>query len=242
MEDIKTETIGTGTIGAKRMETKSIGAEEGAFTIEKKCPLRDGMTISRDTKLGTENRVTYFSLGKDSSISQESYDCMTMYLGAAGVGNFLVGNPVRQMELKQGDLLLVQEKTLCGVESIQGTTYVEIIIKKETKTMNNIVKAGEILHLKNLISYEEGCITNLDIAKNEKMKFVLMAFDEGTGLQPHRAPGNAILFAIEGKAIVQYEGKDYPLSAGECFRFEKNGLHSVTADGRFKMALLLVIE
>ena len=32
------------------------------------------------------------------------------------------------------------------------------------------------------------------------------------------------------------------ISAGENFRFDKNGLHSVTADERFKMGLLLVLE
>ena len=48
--------------------------------------------------------------------------------------------------------------------------------------------------------------------------------------------------ALEGKATIGYEGIDYEISAGECFRFEKNGLHSVTANGRFKMALLLVLE
>lgn len=74
------------------------------------------------------------------------------------------------------------------------------------------------------------------------MKFVLMAFDEGTGLTPHRAPGNAILTALEGKAIIGYEGRDYELNAGESFRFDKNGLHSVTPQGKFKMSLLLVLE
>ena len=54
--------------------------------------------------------------------------------------------------------------------------------------------------MKDLISYEEGSIANLDIAHADNMKFVLMAFDEGTGLTPHRAPGNAILTALEGKA------------------------------------------
>ena len=36
------------------------------------------------------------------------------------------------------------------------------------------------------------------------------------------------------KEIQLYEGKDYELSEGECFRFEKNGLHSVTANGKFR--------
>ena len=58
----------------------------------------------------------------------------------------------------------------------------------------------------------------------------------------NRAPGNAILTALEGTAVIGYEGTDYTLNAGESFRFEKNGLHSVTAKGRFKMSLLLVLE
>ena len=103
--------------------------------------------------------------------------------------------------------------------------------------MNNILKTGEVFKLKDLIQYEEGSISNLDIVRNDTMKFVLMAFDEGTGLQPHRAPGNAIVFALEGQAVINCEGKDYNISAGE-----KDGLHSVTANGKFKMALLLVIE
>lgn len=102
-------------------------------------------------------------------------------------------------------------------------------------------KTNEVFELKNLIDYEEGSIANMDVVSNPTMKYVLMAFDEGTGLTPHHAPGNAIVFALEGKATIGYEGKDYELSAGECFRFEKNGLHSVTANGRFKMALLLVL-
>ena len=108
--------------------------------------------------------------------------------------------------------------------------------------MNNLVKAGEVMKLKDLISYEEGSIRNLDVASTDTMKFVLMAFDKGTGLTPHRAPGNAIIFALDGKATINYEGRDHVISAGENFRFEKDGLHRMTADEQFKMALLLVIE
>ena len=113
---------------------------------------------------------------------------------------------------------------------------------KALSFMNNIIKSGEVMKLKDLISYEEGSISNLDVVSNDTIKFVLMAFDERTGLTPHRAPGNAIIFALEGKATIGYEGKDYKLSEGENFRFDKNGLHSVTADGKFKMGLLLVLE
>lgn len=218
-----------------------LGAMDGVFTVAGVRPARDGMTISRDAGLGSENTVTFFALGAGTSISRERYDMTSMYIGALGEAVFLTGDDAGRQRFLDGDMLIVPGGTLCGVESGSGAVYTEIIIKKEIN-MNNLVKAGEVMKLKNLIQYEEGSISNLDIVSNPTMKFVLMAFDEGTGLQPHRAPGNAIIFALEGKAVIGYEGKDYTISAGENFRFEKNGLHSVTADGKFKMALLLVIE
>ena len=218
-----------------------LGAMDGVFTVAGVRPARDGMTISRDAGLGSENTVTFFALGAGTSISRERYDMTSMYIGALGEAVFLTGDDAGRQSFLDGDMLIVPGGTLCGVESGSGAVYTEIIIKKEIN-MNNLVKAGEVMKLKNLIQYEEGSISNLDIVSNPTMKFVLMAFDEDTGLQPHRAPGNAIIFALEGKAVIGYEGKDYTISAGENFRFEKNGLHSVTADGKFKMALLLVIE
>lgn len=215
------------------------------FTIEKIRPIRDGFTVSRDSKLGDITKVTHFSLGKDTSISQESYDHITMYIGAFGKGNIIIGEEAKKLELLPDTVLIVPGGTLCGMETDTGLVYTEIILENNTEkeiTMNANIKTNEVFALKNLIDYEEGSIANMDIVSNSTMKYVLMAFDEGTGLTPHRAPGNAIVFALDGKATIGYEGKDYELSAGECFKFEKNGLHSVTANGKFKMALLLVLE
>ena len=172
---------------------------EGVFTIAAKRPIREEMTISRNTGLGTSNSATWFSLGAGTSITPESYDTMSIYIGAAGTGTFLIGEQPETMDLHPDEILLVPERTLCGVKTGEGCIYTEIITKKEN-TMNDLVKAKEVLNLKELISYEEGSIANVDIVHNDTMKFVLMAFDEGTGLTPHRAPGNAILTALEGTA------------------------------------------
>lgn len=47
---------------------------ERKFTVSQLRPIRDNMTISRDAGLGLENTVTFFSLGANTSISQETYD------------------------------------------------------------------------------------------------------------------------------------------------------------------------
>ena len=108
--------------------------------------------------------------------------------------------------------------------------------------MNSAIKAGEIFKLVELVPYQESKIVNMDVVHNDKMKFVVMAFDAGTGLSEHAAPGEALIFALDGEAVIGYEGKAHPIKAGENFHFAKGGLHSAKANGRFKMALLLTLE
>ena len=109
--------------------------------------------------------------------------------------------------------------------------------------MNKIIKSGEVMKLKDLISYEDGSITNIDVVSNDTMKFVLMAFDEGTGLTPQSRAWKCNNFRTRGQGCNRLRGQRlHNLSRRKIFRFDKNGLHSVTADGRFKMGLLLVLE
>ena len=49
-------------------------------------------------------------------------------------------------------------------------------------------------------------------------------------------------FTIVTGTPIGYEGAEHVIKAGENFKFAKNGRHWVKANGRFKMALLLVID
>ena len=77
---------------------------EGVFTIAAKRPIRAEMTISRNTGLGTSNSATWFSLGAGTSITPESYDTMSIYIGAAGTGTFLIGEQPETMDLHRREL------------------------------------------------------------------------------------------------------------------------------------------
>ena len=98
--------------------------------------------------------------------------------------------------------------------------------------MNEAIKAGEVFRLAEIVPYQDGKIVNMDVVHNDKMKFVIMAFD----------PGEALIFVLDGEGVIGYEGKEHPIKAGENFRFAKAGIHSVKAAKRFKMALLLTLE
>ncbi len=207
------------------------------MNIVKEHPCITGLTIS--TKLFTNNFINCFSLGKGTDISQETYPVPHLFYVLDGNGEVLVEDKV--YSLVSGDCIYVKEDVLCGTRTDEGFIYLEVILGKENH-MNEIVKSQEVFKLAELLPYQKDSIVNADIASNDTMKFVVMAFDEGTGLSPHAAPGDAIVFALEGEATIGYEGKDYPIKAGEQFRFDKGGMHAVTANGKFKMALLLVLK
>lgn len=108
--------------------------------------------------------------------------------------------------------------------------------------MNNVIKADEVFKLGDLVSYAEGQITKMNVVNDDRVKLILMAFDAGSELPEHAAPGDAIVFALEGEAVIGHEGADYPIKAGENFHFAKADLHSVKATKQFKMALLLTLD
>ena len=82
----------------------------------------------------------------------------------------------------------------------------------------------------------------MDVVHNDKMKFVVMAFDGGTGLSEHAAPGDAMIFALDGEGVIVYDGKEHIIKEGENFHFAKAGKHWVKANKKFKMALLITLE
>ena len=209
------------------------------FSIAKDNAPVPGCTISKEI-CGGENAMTYFSLAKNTDISAEIFPSYKMLMVADG-SVVVYGNDGFWQKLRSGDSILTLADTPMGMRTDEGAVYTEILVRKED-SMNEIIKAGEIFKLAELVPYAEGKIVNMDVVHNDKMKFVLMAFDAGTGLSEHAAPGEALIFALDGEGVIGYEGKDHPIKAGENFHFAKAGLHSVKATKKFKMALLLTLE
>ena len=209
------------------------------FSIAKENAPVAGCTISNEVHGGV-NSVTYFSLAKNTDISAEIYPYHKMLIVADGVAEPYGVNGFSK-KLTKGETILTPTDTPIGIRTAKSAIYTEISIRRND-IMNETVKAGEVFKLSGLVPYADGKIVNMDVVHNDKMKFVVMAFDEGTGLSEHAAPGEAIIFALDGEAVIGYEGKDHPIRAGENFHFAKAGLHSVKATKKFKMALLLTLE
>lgn len=196
-----------------------------------------GCTVSKKISDG-ENSITYFSLAKNTDISAEIYPYHRLILVVCG--SIAVYSGKDNIAVNTGECILTPADAAVGIKTDTGCVYVEIIIRSIDK-MNKSIEAGKIFKLAELVPYQDDKIVNMDVVHNDKMKFALMAFDEGTGLSEHAAPGEAIVFALDGEGVIRYEGKDYNIKAGENFHFAKGGLHSVKATKKFKMALLLTL-
>lgn len=201
------------------------------------APVR-GCTISREVHGGTSS-ITYFSLAEGTDISAEIHPYHKLILVMSG--SIAVYGEGAERRLGSGDGLLTEADKAVGIRASEDAVYTEISVQKEDR-MNTVIKAGEVFRLADLVPYQDGKIVNMDVVHNDSMKFVVMSLDEGTGLAEHAAPGEALIFALDGEGIIGYEGKEHVIHAGENFHFAKGGRHYVKASGRFKMALLLTLE
>ena len=207
------------------------------FVLAKENTPVPGCTISK--QISDDPAITCFSLAAHTDISAEIYDYHKLIWVFDGKPEVYFENNICVCET--GSCVLTPLGIPVGVRTQADAVYLEIFIKRTDK-MNANIHAGEVFKLSELIPYGDGKIVNMDLIHNEKMKFVLMAFDAGTGLSEHAAPGEAMVFALDGEGIIGYEGKEHTLHAGETFCFAKGGKHFVKAAGRFKMALLLALE
>lgn len=208
--------------------------KDGTFSLAEENPPIFGCTVSGEVMPQT----FVFSLAEDTDISPESYPVRKLWLAAQGKMTILTEE---DRPFHTGELYITPIGIPVGIGADSDSVFTEVLLRKET-SMNPILKDGEVFALKDLLPYQRGKIVNMDLIRDPKLKFVIMAFDEGTGLSEHAAPGEALIFALDGKGVIGYEGKEYPIGAGENFKFAKNGAHYVKADGRFKMALLLTMD
>lgn len=209
------------------------------FSIAKENQAVEGCTISKTIYDG-DNNIAYFSMASNTDISAEIFPYYKLIIVVEGCLE-VYGKENYQKRIYTKEAIVTPSDVPIGIKTTEGAVFVEMALNKEDY-MNNRIKAGEIFKLTELIPYQEGKIVNMDVVHNEKMKFVMMSFDKGTKLSEHAAPGEALIFILDGECIIRYEGKDHLVKAGENFHFAKGGIHALEATEKFKMALLLTLE
>ena len=202
---------------------------------EEVIPIKDNQTISKKLVDLYDLHILLMSLDQDTSISPEFYEEERIYFVLKGEINF------NNEKLINNELILFEKNKLFDIETNKKSIFLEIAINLEEEEMKNIDK-GKKIKLVDYLDYVDGGIANIDIVSKEGFRLVLMAFDAGEGLKPHKAPGDALVLALEGKAKLLVGDKEVEIESGEQIVFPANVIHNVTAITRFKMLLILSVD
>ena len=205
------------------------------FTIEELIPIKENQTISRKLVDLCDLHILLMSLDQNTSISPEFYAEERLYLVLKGEIKF------NNEKLINNELLIFKKNKLFDIQASRKSIFLEIAVNLEEEEMKNIDK-GKKINLVEYLDYVDGAITNIDLVANDALRVVLMAFDAGEGLKPHKAPGDALVMALEGQAKLLVGDKEVDIKSGEQIVFPANVMHNVTAITKFKMLLILSID
>jgi quercetin dioxygenase-like cupin family protein len=100
--------------------------------------------------------------------------------------------------------------------------------------------AGRKQDLAASVSYQAGSVVSRTIISNKAGNVTLFAFDKGTGLSEHVSPFNALLYLLEGEALVTVAGEANRMEEGEGIILPAGKRHSLDAVSRFKMLLAMI--
>jgi quercetin dioxygenase-like cupin family protein len=110
----------------------------------------------------------------------------------------------------------------------------------EEKYLKNI-PFNEVLVLKDLVNYSEGRVSSKTLVQRNDLSISLFAFDKGEGLSTHSAPGDAMVYVLEGSVHVTIgEDTNVVLKEGQTAVMPANVPHALKSTEKFKMLLTVV--
>ncbi len=99
---------------------------------------------------------------------------------------------------------------------------------------------SEILHLAELVTYQDGSVVSRQITKAEAGNITLFAFDKDQELSEHTAPFDALVHIVDGNAEIKISGKAFDLKTGDAIIMPANEPHALRALTPFKMLLTMI--
>ena len=109
----------------------------------------------------------------------------------------------------------------------------------DKKFLKNI-PISQALKLADLVSYQPGQVVSLTFVQNEALSLTLFAFAKGEGVSTHSAPGDAMVYILDGTAAVTVGDKKITAGPGQAVVMPADSPHGLEAVESFKMLLILV--
>ena len=101
---------------------------------------------------------------------------------------------------------------------------------------------GQALTLATFVEYAAGAVVSKTLLDKKAGTLTLFSFDQGQGLSEHTAPYDATVLVVDGEATLVIDGAPMKAAAGEMVIMPAGIPHSVRAEQRFKMLLIMIRE
>ncbi len=99
---------------------------------------------------------------------------------------------------------------------------------------------GVAIAMNGAVGYADGAIISKTLLDKPTGTLTLFSFDAGQGLSEHTAPYDATVLILDGNAAITIAGKTQSVAAGELIIMPANVPHSLRAEERFKMLLIMI--
>jgi quercetin dioxygenase-like cupin family protein len=109
----------------------------------------------------------------------------------------------------------------------------------DKKFIKNI-EFSQPLELAKLVDYQQGKVISLTFVQNEALSMTLFAFAKGEGVSTHSAPGDAMVYILDGTAEITVGETTMKASQGQTVVMPADIPHGLEAAENFKMLLILV--
>ncbi len=110
----------------------------------------------------------------------------------------------------------------------------------DTPELLKNIAFAQPLDLAGLVDYAEGQVVSRTLAQNNALSLTLFAFDAGEGISAHTVPADALVVVFDGEALVEIDGQEMTVAAGQVVAMPHGKPHALTAKQRFKMLLVVV--
>ena len=108
----------------------------------------------------------------------------------------------------------------------------------EKENMENIAAQGA--HLADLVDYQKGSVVSRMLINKKSGTVTLFSFDKGQNLSEHTAPFDALVYILDGEAVITISGKSLTAKEGDIVVMPAHEPHALQAVKKFKMMLTMI--
>lgn len=110
----------------------------------------------------------------------------------------------------------------------------KIEVDENNKMLANVMHGAET------IAYQTDSVVSKTLINKPSGTVTLFAFDAEQGLSEHTAPFDAMVYILDGAAVITISGVPYTVKNGEMIIMPAHEPHALQAIEKFKMMLIMI--